>query len=93
MNKILGSSDEVTTCECCGKMNLKKTVVIDNGSGIIHFGVNCAAKVTGMKSAAIDTEANVKDTISEMKSNGFSDEQIEKKLFQKFGWAKRIKFM
>lgn len=42
--KILGISDEVTTCECCGKKNLKRTVVLTNGEGEVHYGSECAAK-------------------------------------------------
>lgn len=44
--KILGINDDVTTCECCGRAGLKKTVVLDfvEGNGIVHYGTACAAK-------------------------------------------------
>lgn len=44
--KILGINDDVTTCECCGRAGLKKTVVLDfvEGKGIVHYGTACAAK-------------------------------------------------
>lgn len=42
--RILGINDDVTTCECCGKSNLKCTVVLTNGEGEVHFGRDCAAK-------------------------------------------------
>lgn len=44
--KLLGINDDVTTCECCGKQNLKCTVVLssDDGMGQVHFGRDCAAK-------------------------------------------------
>jgi len=41
--RILGINDDVTTCECCGKANLKCTVVMTNGEGEVHFGRDCAA--------------------------------------------------
>lgn len=41
--KILGISDEVTTCECCGRKNLKRTVVLSCGEGEVHYGSQCAA--------------------------------------------------
>lgn len=43
--KFLGTSDEVTTCDCCGKSNLKSTVAlsIDEGDAV-YFGVTCAAR-------------------------------------------------
>lgn len=44
--KLLGINDDVTTCECCGKSNLKCTVVLssDDGMGQVHFGRDCAAR-------------------------------------------------
>lgn len=43
---ILGTSDEVTTCDCCGKKNLRSTVALEatDGSGDVHFGRVCAAR-------------------------------------------------
>lgn len=43
--KILGINDDVTTCECCGRTNLKSTVVIEiDDEAVVHFGRDCAAK-------------------------------------------------
>lgn len=46
---ILGTSDEVTTCDCCGKKNLRSTVALEatDGSGDVHFGRVCAARALG----------------------------------------------
>lgn len=45
MYKLIEVSDEVTTCECCGKRNLKRTAVLrDEDGNIVHFGSDCAAK-------------------------------------------------
>lgn len=41
--KVLGTSDEILTCGCCGKTNLKKTVVLTNGEEEVYFGTECAA--------------------------------------------------
>ena len=44
--KFLGTTDEITACECCGKMDLKQTVGIedlDTGEQL-HFGTTCAAR-------------------------------------------------
>lgn len=44
--KILGVNDEQTTCDCCGKTNLKKTVVIEKEDGsIVRYGTACAANL------------------------------------------------
>jgi hypothetical protein len=43
--KVLGINDDVTTCECCGRPNLKATVVLETEHGDIrHYGRDCAAR-------------------------------------------------
>ena len=42
--KLLGINDEVTTCECCGKPNLKCTVVLGTDGGEVRYGRDCAAR-------------------------------------------------
>lgn len=44
MLKVLGINNDVTTCECCGKANLKLTVVLGDEYGERHYGRDCAAK-------------------------------------------------
>ena len=45
MARILGITDAITTCDCCGKSNLKRTVGIELESGEqVHYGVDCASK-------------------------------------------------
>lgn len=67
--KLIGISDE-TTCECCGKENLKLTVVLDridadgNGLGFVKFGRDCAARalklrVTANRMERLAVEANL----------------------------------
>ena len=61
--EYLGTTDEVTTCDCCGKTNLKNTVAIrdlDEGE-VLHFGVTCAARalkvqVADVKKGAADAD-------------------------------------
>lgn len=54
-SKILGITNDVTTCECCGRTDLKRTVVIGhtdadgNVTDILHYGTNCAARVTKIR--------------------------------------------
>ncbi len=42
---MLGTSDEVLQCECCGKPDLKKTIVLTIGedSDPVYYGSTCAA--------------------------------------------------
>lgn len=49
MWKLLGINDDVTTCECCGKPNLKCTVVLTNGEGEVCYGRDCAARALAGK--------------------------------------------
>ena len=52
MDKIVGISDEVTVCGCCGKTGLKKTVVFDAGDHYVYMGTDCAGMVMlGTKTA------------------------------------------
>lgn len=42
---FLGTTDEVTTCDCCGRANLKSTVAISiDGGEAVYFGITCAAR-------------------------------------------------
>ncbi len=67
MARALGITDSVTSCDCCGKANLARTVCmeLDNGD-IVHYGTTCAARNTGKTSKEINSEvraayaANVK---------------------------------
>ncbi len=50
--RVLGITDDKTTCELCGKPSLKNTVALDvlddegNSTGeIVHYGRDCASKV------------------------------------------------
>ncbi len=45
MIRVLGINDDVTTCECCGRQNLKSTVVLEiDEVSVVHFGRDCAAR-------------------------------------------------
>lgn len=55
MFKILGTDDSVNACECCGKANLKYTVVVEMNGEILHYGSVCATRHTGLKSSEINT--------------------------------------
>lgn len=58
-----GSTDDVTTCDHCGRVDLKTTVrMVATGpdgddDGEQYMGVVCAVKMTGRKAADIRTEA------------------------------------
>lgn len=58
MARTLGTDDGVTTCDCCGKSNLKFTVVIELNDGeIVHYGQVCAGRNTGKDRRTQTSEA------------------------------------
>lgn len=60
---VIGTTDENTTCDCCGKSNLKMTVVLRDEAGeVVFFGRSCAAKATGWKSAYLSREILAADS-------------------------------
>lgn len=48
--KVLGFAEEITTCDCCGKRNLRGTFVIETDAGdLLHYGSVCVNRVYGKK--------------------------------------------
>lgn len=59
MKKIYGFTDSKTTCECCGKENLKGTYAISiDGGEILHFGSTCAFKKFGITEKELKKESD-----------------------------------
>lgn len=53
---VLGISDDVTMCECCGREDLKRTVAISfDGAAAVYYGTTCAARA--IKTTAADVRA------------------------------------
>ena len=59
MNKILGITNDVTQCECCGRNDLKSTVIIATEDSIIigYFGSTCATNYVAGTGAEIEKRA------------------------------------
>ena len=47
--KMIGITDEVTSCDCCGRTDLKRTIVLERQEDgvIVYFGSQCGARATG----------------------------------------------
>jgi hypothetical protein len=55
--KALYITDEIDTCDCCGRTDLKATVAMQlSDGGILHYGRTCAARNSGKTSQQITTE-------------------------------------
>lgn len=65
--RVLGTTDDVTTCECCGRADLKGTVVLqwtldgEDVGGPVFFGCVCAARAVGEPAKAIKAAAKSAD--------------------------------
>lgn len=56
MIRIIGIDDSVNSCDCCGKTNLKSTVVVEIDSVIFNYGSVCATRHTKLTGKEIDSE-------------------------------------
>lgn len=74
--RILGFTDEITVCDCCGKADLKGTYVVDFEGTIAYYGSVCAFKVQGV---SYEEQKEVKKTfIKRMKAiDKFNKMEVE----------------
>ncbi len=60
--KFMGTTDDVTTCDCCGRADLKSTVAISiDEADPVFFGVVCAARALGRSAKDVRTETRRAD--------------------------------
>ena len=45
--RLVDVTDERDSCDCCGRTNLKRVVVIHDGDDYVFFGSHCAARLLG----------------------------------------------
>jgi hypothetical protein len=92
----IGTTDENTTCDCCGKSNLKMTVVLRDDEGEFYFfGRSCAARATGWKAANLDRQviaANSKRTEAAARVERFTAYLASTDALQVFMDSNRVAF-
>jgi len=61
--RIIGTTDEVTSCDCCGRTRLKYTVALfdTDTDQVLYMGVTCAAHALKMPSADVKAQAKQAD--------------------------------
>jgi len=59
--KVLGLTDDVTECYCCGKLNLKQTVAFEIDGNETYYGTTCATKF--YKKEFKDIKAEIKTNL------------------------------
>lgn len=60
---VLGTCDNVTTCDCCGRADLKRTVALDDGEGVTYYGTACASKATKRSAGYVTRKARSKSVL------------------------------
>ena len=106
MKRIIGYTDSITECECCGKIELKGTFCIEIDSVELYYGSVCAFKEHGMdkeeqKKALQQFKANKKhdEIISELYELGLEYKQEVLMKWGKYGttfnpyWVKMLKYI
>lgn len=57
-HRVLGFDEAITTCDCCGKSNLKGTFAIERADGeILHYGSVCVTRHTNKPAKVVRKEA------------------------------------
>ena len=61
VHSVLGTCDDVSSCDCCGRQNLKRTVALHNSvtGEDVFFGTTCAARA--LKWTTKEVRSAVKD--------------------------------
>lgn len=58
--RFAGVTDDVTECGCCGRQNLKRTVVLQptDGGDAVFYGTTCAAIASGWRERDVKKAAD-----------------------------------
>lgn len=83
---ILGTTDHITTCDHCGRTELKGTVALtrDDSTDVIYMGSTCAARAI-TKSGRKTSAANVRDEAAAMRRYMLEDAAAARELLAHYG--------
>lgn len=86
--RYLGTTDDVTTCDCCGRTGLKNTVVIEmhDDAEPLYYGVTCAAHALKTTAKEVRYEAKRADTIKREKKAAERQEEHNKAMAPWYAW-------
>jgi len=98
--RIVGTSDDVNACDCCGRSDLKRTVAIMNADGEVnHFGTTCAAyQMFGSRKESAKVNAKLRAIKSEQEASARRIDQIaqlEKSIenYEEWMFAGQVRYM
>jgi hypothetical protein len=86
--KVAGTTDEVNTCECCGRQDLKLAVALEGPDGAIHgyYGVVCAANLLRMDAKSVKNAAKAEDARKWEAAQKARTEAHEAEMMEWAGW-------
>jgi hypothetical protein len=59
--RVIGTTDDITTCDVCGRPELKGTVALDADGETTYAGTTCAARLAGRTTLDIRSAARAAD--------------------------------
>lgn len=66
--RIMGTTDDFLTCDCCGRTDLKRTMImaVCDAEGcptgqVMHFGTSCGARHAGISALELEKLAKAAD--------------------------------
>lgn len=87
--RLLGFTEEITDCACCGKSDLKGTYAIDINGDLTYYGSVCAFKIHGIsyedqKKVKAEKKAKIKaeDKLKQMEAENRTDAFWITKMFR-----------
>ena len=70
--KIVGVDFANTACDCCGREDLKKVIVLDGPNGRVQMGTGCAAKAMGNRRTNREIDAKAMElTVTEIRRDAY----------------------
>ncbi len=89
-----GTTDELTTCEECGRSDLRSTVILavvvdGHDDGVIYVGSSCAAKFLSRKTGRTVTAAEVRQGLRDAERARQAEEQRRLEAEEREGIARR----
>lgn len=87
--RFLGTTDDVTNCDCCGRTGLKSTVALLVGEDAlepVYYGVTCAAKALGMRAPEVRKAAKAADDAREAAERAKREEEQRAQSAVWFAW-------
>lgn len=84
---VVGTTDEWDACDCCGRTNLKRYVVMRDVDGeYFRFGTGCAARLEGIPAADVRREAASADEAARAEAEAARRARADAERDRWFAW-------